>query len=201
MKRSTQTPPIPCYWPQVEASLSKLFDKGENFLLPPLALSDVIVRCQDRSRPSLLVSSQGPSGRYDQPGSVSPGFLKFAVPTPGAQQLRMNLLNRHRKDRLQKLVSVLTDRFIRRPAEQLLRAQIPVSDDIVHITDENAVVSKIQQTGLLGSLGHFDFELVASDGQLPFDYAPDSFCTNPSRSPFALPVLLHLGSGLTIPRL
>ena len=42
----------------------------------------------------------------------------------------MNLLNRHRKDRLQKLVSVLTDRFIRRPAEQLLRAQIPVSDGL-----------------------------------------------------------------------
>jgi hypothetical protein len=30
-------------------------------------------------------------------------------------------------------------------------------------------VSKIEQTFLLGSLRHFDFELVASDGQLPFD--------------------------------
>src|SRR5262249_20159559 len=58
------------------------------------------IRSLFRRGPSLLVSSQGPSGRYDQPGSVSPGLLEFAVPTPGAQQLRVDLLNRRGKDRL-----------------------------------------------------------------------------------------------------
>src|SRR5262249_7444845 len=145
---------------KLSAALSKLLVKAQNFPLPPLALGDVIVRCEDCRRPSLLVSSQGPAGRYDQPSSVSPALLEFAVPAPGAQQLSVNLLNRRRIDRLQKLVSALTDRFLRRPAIQFLSSLIPVSDEVAHIADENGIVCEIQQAGLLSSFRHFDFEVV-----------------------------------------
>src|ERR1700738_1308691 len=143
---------------KLSGPFSKFFVERTNFLLPPFALGDVIVRFQDRSGPPLLVSPQRPSAGYYHLGSVSPGLLEFAVPPPGAQQLRTNLLNRHRKDRLQKLVSALADRFLRRPAVQLLSSPIRVSDDVAHITNENRVVCEIQQAGLLGSFRHFDFE-------------------------------------------
>src|SRR4030081_1056497 len=75
------------------------------------------------------------------------------------------------KDRLQKLVGALTDRFLRRPAVQLLSAPIPVSNDVAHITDENGVVGEIQQTGPLSSFRYFDFEVVAGLTKLSFDAA------------------------------
>src|ERR1700736_5984483 len=83
---------------KLSGSFSKFFVKGANFLLPALALGDVIVRFQDGGRPPLLVSPQRPSAGYYHPSSVSPGFLEFAVPTTAAQQLRANILNRRRKD-------------------------------------------------------------------------------------------------------
>ena len=74
----------------------KCFVEVANFLLPPLALGDVVVRFQDRNGPPQLVSPQRPSAGYYHLAPVSPGLLEFAVPTPGAQQLRVNLLNRCR---------------------------------------------------------------------------------------------------------
>ena len=103
-------------------------------------------------------------------GSVGPGLLEFAVPTPGSAAVpRESLQSAPGKRGLQKLVSALADRFLRRPAIQLLRSAIPVSDDVVHIADENGVVREIQQAGLLGSFRHFDFELVASLTKLFLD--------------------------------
>ena len=80
---------------------------------------------------------------------------------PVLQQLRADLVDRRRKNRLQKLVRSLADGLLRRPPVQLLSATIPVGDDVVHIADENRVVGEIQQAGLLGSLLHFDLEPVA----------------------------------------
>src|SRR5208282_5101457 len=111
------------------------------------------------------------SAGYYQLGPVSPGLLEFAVPTPRAQKLRPNLLNRRREDRLQELVSRLADRFLRRPAVHLLSAPIPISNDVAHVSDENRVVCEIQQAGLLGSFRHFDFEVFPSLTKLSLDAA------------------------------
>src|ERR1700730_17415027 len=156
---------------KLSGSFPKFFVKDANFLLPPLALGDVVVCFQDRNGLPLLVSPQRPSAGYYHPGSVSPGLLEFAIPTSGAQQLRVNLVNRRREDRLQKLVSALADRFLRRPAVQLLSSSIPVSNDVTHITDVNGVVGEIQQAGLLSSFCHFDFEVVAGLTKLSLDAA------------------------------
>src|SRR5260221_8910788 len=156
---------------KLSGSFPKFFVKDANFLLSPLALGDVIVRFQDRSGPSQLVSPQRASAGYYDLGSVSLGLLEFAVPASGAQHLCANLLNRRRKDRPQKLVSALADRFLRRPAVQLLSSAIPVSDDVAHIADENRVVGKIQQVGLLCSFRYFDFEVVAGLTKLSLDAA------------------------------
>ncbi len=68
-------------------------------------------------------------------------------------------------------MSALADRFLRRPAVQLLSSPIPVSDDVAHITDENRVVGEIQQAGLLSSFRYFDFEVVAGLTKLSLDAA------------------------------
>src|SRR5215469_18718057 len=120
---------------KLSGSLAQFLVKGANLLHTPLVFSDVIFRLQDRNGPPLLISSQRPSAGYRYLGSVSPGLIEFAVPTPGAQQLRANLLDGRRKDRRQKIVRALANRFLRRPAVQLLSSQIPVSDDVVHIAD------------------------------------------------------------------
>src|SRR5580693_1173638 len=147
-------------------SFPKCFVEVANFPLSSLPLGNVIVRLQDRNGPPLLVSPQRPSAGYCHLGSVGPGLLEFAVPTPGAQQLRVNLLDRRRKYGAQKLVSALADRVLRRPSVQLLSSPIPVSDDVAHITDENGVVREIQQTSLLSSFRYFDLEVVASLAKL-----------------------------------
>src|SRR5882724_3271236 len=156
---------------KVRSPFSKFFVECTNLQLPPLAIGDVIVGFQNRSRPPVLVSPQGPSARHYHLGSVSPGLFELTVPTVGTQQLRANLLNRRWKSSPQKLVSTLPGRFLRRPAIQLLCSSIPISDDVTHITDENGVVGKIQQAGLLSSLSHFDFELVASLTKVSLDAA------------------------------
>src|SRR5882724_11030834 len=98
------------------APFFQLFVESANLLLPPPALGDVIVGFQDRRRPPQFISPQRPSaGDYDL-GSVSPGLLELAVPTPGTLQICANIVDRRRKGRLQKLVSALADRFLRRPA-------------------------------------------------------------------------------------
>src|SRR6202011_4855496 len=125
---------------ELSGSLSKFFVEWSKLLLPPPALCDVVVRFQDRSGPLVLISPQRPPARHYYPGSVSSGLLELAVPTPGTQQLRANLLDRRWKSRLQKLVSPPPERFLRCPAIQLLRSPIPVRDDVAHIADENGVV-------------------------------------------------------------
>jgi len=70
-------------------------------------------------------------------------------------------------------VSALADRFLGRPAVELLSTPIPVCDDVAHVANENGVMCEIQQAGLLRSFHHFDFEVVASLTKLSLDAAPD----------------------------
>ena len=62
---------------------------------------------------------------------------------------------------MQELVTVLPDSFFGRPPVQLLRATVPESNDVVHVTNKNRVMSEIEQAGLLGSYRHFFFKFVA----------------------------------------
>jgi hypothetical protein len=80
-------------------------------------------------------------------------------------------MERHGEDRLQELVSTLTDRCVCLPPVQFLGAPIPVGDDVAHITDENGVVREIEEAGLLGALRHLALELVAGLPQLVLDPA------------------------------
>src|SRR4029077_14326491 len=81
---------------------------------------------------------------------------------PGAEQFRIDLFKGCWEYRVQQLVSSnLADHFLCRPPVELLRAAIPVRDDIVHITDENGVVREVEETSLLAQ----DFERLA-----PFDH-------------------------------
>src|ERR1700722_5085088 len=70
-------------------SFAKFFVEIANLPLSSLALADVIVGFQNRDGPPLLVSPQRPSAGYYHLGSVGPGLLEFAVPTPRAQPLRV----------------------------------------------------------------------------------------------------------------
>src|SRR5260370_37250104 len=151
------------------APFSQFFVEGANLLLPPSALGDVIVGFQDRRGPPQVISPQRPSARYYYLSSVSPGLLELAVPTPGTQQLRANIINRRRKSRLQTLVSALPDRFLRRPAIQLLRSPVPVIEDVAHISDDSAVVREIRPAGRRAPSRHFDFELVTTQTTLSLD--------------------------------
>src|SRR5262249_27418146 len=107
------------------------------------------------------VSHQRPSARHDHPGAVGFPLLELTFPAVSAQQLRVNLINRYRKDGLQELVRTLADRFLCRPSVQLFSPPIPVGDDVAHITDENGVMCEIEQASLLGACRHFRLELVA----------------------------------------
>jgi hypothetical protein len=56
-----------------------------------------------------------------------PSDLEFAVPKPGAHQLRANLLDRGGEYGAQKLVSALADCVLCRPSVELLSSPIPVT--------------------------------------------------------------------------
>jgi hypothetical protein len=78
-----------------------------NFLLPALAISDVVVCFQYRNCPPLLILPQRPSACYHHPGSVGFGLPKFTFPTACTQQLRANFFDRYRKLCLQEFVTAL----------------------------------------------------------------------------------------------
>src|ERR1700686_3821286 len=92
---------------KVGRSLSKLVVQLANFLFPSLAVADVVIRFHDRSWLPLFVSVQGPSACYHHSRSVGFRLLEFAFPAVGAQQLRLNFINRYRKRSLQELMRML----------------------------------------------------------------------------------------------
>src|SRR5262249_25994566 len=145
---------------QLAAPLLEIFVERANVSVPAPALGDVIVGAQDRNRPAPRVALKRPSARYRHRCSVGPLAVELAFPAAGTQQLRANLIERHRKDRLQEVVSMLAERFLWPQAVQLLGSAIPVGDDVAHVTDEDGVMREIQEAGLLRSLRHFFRELV-----------------------------------------
>jgi hypothetical protein len=107
------------------------------FRLCPLAFSDIVVGFHDRKRLLPLISLQGPTARHFHLGSIRLGVHKLAFPAAGAQQLRVDLINRRRENRLQEVVGDLAERLFLFPSIQFLGATIPVSDYIVHVAHKD----------------------------------------------------------------
>ncbi len=74
---------------------------------------------------------------------------ELAFPTAGAEQLRIDLFQRRRKNRLHDLMADLADRLRRRPSIQFRGAAIPVGDDVVHAAHEDRVVRQVEESGLV----------------------------------------------------
>jgi hypothetical protein len=99
---------------------------------------------------------------------------ELAFPTPRPQQLGFDVSNRRRKNSLKEVVGSLPDHLLCCPSVHFLRPTIPVSNDSVHIADENGVVCEIQQARLLCSLRYFGLEFVAGLKELSLDAVPNS---------------------------
>src|ERR1700680_3343492 len=134
---------------ELSRALTKFFVECTNLLLPVFALGDIIAGLHDDGGPPLLVAPQRPPARHDHHGSVCFGVLELAIPASRSQQLRADVLEWRRKSGPQEVVRRPSDRVLLCPAVQLQSAPIPVSDVVLHITDEDGVVREIQQAGLL----------------------------------------------------
>ena len=122
-------------------------------LFHPLAIRDVVVGFEDRHWASAGVPLQGPSARHDHLDTICPGVHEFAFPAAGAQQLRVDLFKRRREDRLHELVRDLADRLIALPSVEFRSAQIPVSDDVIHVAHEDRIVRQVEKSGVLAQHG------------------------------------------------
>src|SRR5207244_349785 len=80
---------------------------------------------------------------------VTLGVNELALPTAAAAQRVGDALERFGERGLQKLVGDLADRLRGLPSVELLRAAVPVRDDVVHVADEDGVVREVEKAGLL----------------------------------------------------
>src|SRR5262245_64131560 len=86
------------------------------FRFGSLALSDVVVGLEDRSGEALLVSLQRPAASHHDLRSISLGVYELSFPATGAEQLRIDFVERRGKDRRHQLVTNLGDRFLSCPS-------------------------------------------------------------------------------------
>src|SRR5215469_8608715 len=70
-----------------------------------------------------------------------------------------------------------SDRFFRTPSVQLLSTAVPVSDNVVHIANEDGVMRKVEQACLLRPYSYFALKLVARPLQIALNPPPD--CRKP----------------------
>src|ERR1700726_770223 len=152
---------------------SKLPVETANFILPALALSDIVVRFHDGCRLRLFAAPQRPSAPPQHLGAVSFRSLELAFPTPRTKQLRADVFDWRRKNGAQKFMRPFPNRFFCCEPVQLLGPPVPVRDEVVHVADEDGVMREIEQAGLLGSLLNFQLELVARLKKVSLGAAPD----------------------------
>ena len=163
--------------------------------LLPLEFRDIVVEFQDRLRPLLLVALQRPPAGHHRLSSICLVVHELTLPAAGAQQLRVDFIKRRRENRLQQLVSIhLADHFRCRPPVEFLGAAVPVGDDILHVTHENAVVREIEEVGLLPYFGldspafrdfvfEFQDRLVAGVAKIALDTLAKSYKKNNDNRP------------------
>ena len=72
---------------------------------------------------------------------------QFSGPAPRAVQFFDHFLHGEREFRAEKNMADLTHRFRARPAIQLLRAVIPITDMSIRITHNDGVMAQVQQAG------------------------------------------------------
>ena len=89
-----------------------------------------------------------PPARHDGLGAVAPGVNELAIPPAGAQQAGKNLFQRLGKVRLQEFAGNSAGSFFARPTVLLLGASIPVSDDVVHVANEDRIVGEVEKCAL-----------------------------------------------------
>ena len=118
-------------------------------VLGVLALGDVVVRLEDRGGPPGRPGPQGPPAGHHDRRPVAPGVDELAFPASGARQLGHDVGERGGKDRPHPGVRHRPDRLRPRPPVELLRAAVPVGDDVLLVADEDGVVGEIEQRGLI----------------------------------------------------
>jgi len=118
-------------------------------VLGMLALGDVVVRLEDRRDPIGSAAPQRPAAGHHDRGPVAARVDELAFPAPGPGQLGHDVGQRSREDGPHAGVGHRADRLRFRPAVELLRAAVPVGDDVLPIADEDGVVGQIEQRGLI----------------------------------------------------
>ena len=118
-------------------------------VLGPLALGDVVVRLEDRRGLAGCPAPQGPSTGHHDRRPVAPRVHELAFPASGARQLGHDLGERGGEDGLHAGMGHRADRLRLRPPVELLRAAIPVGDDVLLVPDEDGVVRQVEQRGLI----------------------------------------------------
>ena len=142
-----------------------------------LADGDVVVGLQQGKRFAEHVRLERPSAGDDKLRSIPPRVNQFPFPAAVPGQLVADCCQRLRQDRSQQLVTGPSTRLVGRPAVLLLRTSIPQRDHVVHVADQDAVVSEIEEAGpfpqgAFGPSAFGDFGLQLGVGLLEFGRPP-----------------------------
>jgi len=65
-----------------------------------LPFRNIVVGFEDRNRPTVFITPQRPPARHYHLDSICLGMHELAFPAPGSEQLLIDLIKRHREDRL-----------------------------------------------------------------------------------------------------
>ena len=77
--------------------------------------------------------------------SIAASVDQFPLPATRAIELRVDLFQRCREDRLRKVMRNPPDRFVLCPSIEFLGAVIPEGDDVVVVAHEDCVVREIEK--------------------------------------------------------
>ena len=111
----------------------------------PLALRDVVVCLQDREGLTVLIALQRPAARHDGLTAIRFGVEELTFPAAIPQQVRLDPLDRRRKDGLRQVVRDFADRLRCLPPVELLGGPVPVGDDVGHVAHEHGIVREVEQ--------------------------------------------------------
>src|SRR5205823_5422275 len=129
----------------------KLEKVGEGFSITTIELEteadipgiDVIVCLQDPNRFSPFVQLPRPAARHHDLCPIAASVDQFPLPATRAIEIRVDLFQRCREDRLRKVMRNPPDRFVLCPSVEFLGAVIPEGDDVVVVAHEDSVVCEV----------------------------------------------------------
>src|ERR1700739_2705163 len=100
---------------QLRGALQQFLVETADFFFAVLAFRNVVVRLQHARRALLFVAAQGPSARDNYFTFIRLCMPELAFPASRPKQLRVNVIERSRKNRVEKFMRSLSDRLLRRP--------------------------------------------------------------------------------------